>query len=152
MKIAGIDVHKKVLMVVVVDSSAPEVKPARRRFVRPPSELQRLRIWLQEQGVEEAVMESTAPYWRSVWLELEPHMRLHLAQAFSGVHQACDRKLAKDKNLQPWNLAPLNFVSLRSSLHYGSLEGLSSRDERPKKRAPLTAPPSQRDKCASFHG
>jgi hypothetical protein len=30
--------------------------------------------------VEEAVMESTAQYWRSVWLELEPHMRLHLAQ------------------------------------------------------------------------
>jgi len=28
-------------------------------------------------------MESTAQYWRSLWLELEPHMRLHLAQAFS---------------------------------------------------------------------
>ena len=28
-------------------------------------------------------MESTAQYWRSVWLELEPHMCLHLAQAFS---------------------------------------------------------------------
>jgi hypothetical protein len=28
-------------------------------------------------------MESTAQYWRSVWLELEPHIRLHLAQAFS---------------------------------------------------------------------
>jgi transposase len=28
-------------------------------------------------------MESTAQYWRSVWLELEPPMRLHLAQAFS---------------------------------------------------------------------
>jgi len=28
MKIAGIDVHKKVLMVVVVDASAPEEKPA----------------------------------------------------------------------------------------------------------------------------
>ena len=28
-------------------------------------------------------MESTAQYWRSVWLELEPCMRLHLAQAFS---------------------------------------------------------------------
>jgi hypothetical protein len=27
-------------------------------------------------------MESTAQYCRSVWLELEPHMRLHLAQAF----------------------------------------------------------------------
>ena len=60
MKIAGIDVHKKVLMVVVVDSSAPEEKLARRRFVTLPSELQRFRIWLQEQGVEEAVMESTA--------------------------------------------------------------------------------------------
>jgi len=27
MKIAGIDVHKKVLMVVVMDTSAPEEKP-----------------------------------------------------------------------------------------------------------------------------
>src|SRR5262249_58214357 len=40
-------------------------------------------MWLQEQGVEEAVMESTAQYWRSVWLELEPYLRLHLAQAVS---------------------------------------------------------------------
>jgi transposase len=83
MKIAGIDVHKKVLMVVVVDAMAPEAKPARRRFTTMPSELHRLLSWLREQEVEEAVMESTAQYWRSVWLELEPHMRLHLAQAFS---------------------------------------------------------------------
>src|ERR1700747_2403136 len=83
MKVAGIDVHKKVLMVVVVDARTPEEKPARRRFVTMPSELHRLLTWLREQGVEEAVMESTAQYWRSVWLELEPHMRLHLAQAFS---------------------------------------------------------------------
>ena len=83
MKMAGIDVHKKVLMVVVVDTSTPEEKPARRRFVTMPSELHRLLTWLREQEVEEAVMESTAQYWRSVWLELEPHMRLHLAQAFS---------------------------------------------------------------------
>src|ERR1035437_9278546 len=82
-KIAGIDVHKKVLMVVVVDAHAPESKPERRRFSTMPSELRRLSIWLKEVGVEEAVMESTAQYWRSVWLELEPHMRLHLAQAFS---------------------------------------------------------------------
>lgn len=83
MRIAGIDVHKKVLMVVVVDARAPEAKPARRRFATMPSELHRLLIWLREQEVEEAVMESTAQYWRSVWLELEPHMRLYLAQAFS---------------------------------------------------------------------
>jgi len=82
-KIAGIDVHKKVLMVVVIDATTPEEKPERRRFATMPSDLHRLSTWLREQGVEEAVMESTAQYWRSVWLELEPHMRLHLAQAFS---------------------------------------------------------------------
>ena len=82
-KIAGIDVHKKVLMVVVLDAGTPEEKPERRRFATMPSDLQRLSTWLREQGVEEAVMESTAQYWRSVWLELEPYMRLPLAQAFS---------------------------------------------------------------------
>jgi len=82
-KIAGIDVHKKVLMVVVIDASTPEEKPDRRRFATMPSDLQRLSTWLRAQGVEEAVMESTAQYWRSVWLELEPYMRLQLAQAYS---------------------------------------------------------------------
>src|SRR5271157_1896896 len=82
-KIAGIDVHKKVLMVVVIDAGRPEEKPERRRFGTMASELRRLSSWLREQGVEEAVMESTAQYWRSVWLELEPYMRLQLAQAFS---------------------------------------------------------------------
>ena len=57
MKMAGIDVHKKVLMVVVVDASMPEERPARRRFVTMPSELHPLLTWLREQGVEEAVME-----------------------------------------------------------------------------------------------
>jgi transposase len=82
-KIAGIHVHKKVLMVAVVDAIMPEGKLERRRFATMPSDLRRLSTWLREQGVEEAVMESTTQYWRSVWLELEPYMRLQLAQAFS---------------------------------------------------------------------
>jgi transposase len=82
-KIAGIHVHKKVLMVAVGDASTPEGKLERRRFATMPSDLRRLSTWLREQGVEEAVMESTTQYWRSVWLELEPYMRLQLAQAFS---------------------------------------------------------------------
>ena len=82
-KIAGIDVHKRVLMVVVIDASTPEEKPERRRFTTMPSDLHRLSIWLREQRVEEAVMESTAQYWRTVWLELEPYLGLQLAQAFS---------------------------------------------------------------------
>ena len=82
-KIAGIDVHKKVLMVVVMDAHAPADEPERRRFATMPSDLRRFATWLREREVKEAVMESTAQYWRSVWLELEPYMRLQLAQAFS---------------------------------------------------------------------
>jgi len=41
-KIAGIDVHKKVLMVVVMDASTPESKPERRRFATMPSDLGRV--------------------------------------------------------------------------------------------------------------
>lgn len=82
-KLAGIDVHKKVVMVVVIDPHNREEKPERRRFLTMPGDLRLLANWLRERGVKEAVMESTAQYWRSVWLELEPHMRLHLAQAYS---------------------------------------------------------------------
>ena len=48
MQVAGIDVHKKVLMVVVMDAVMPEEKPVRRRFVTMPSELHRLLTWLRE--------------------------------------------------------------------------------------------------------
>src|ERR1700757_1713975 len=83
MKMAGIDVHKKVLMVVVIETTSPEEKPERLRFTTLPRDLSRLSSWLRAQDVQEAVMESTAQYWRTVWLELEPHMLLHLAHAFS---------------------------------------------------------------------
>jgi len=82
-KIAGIDVHKKVLMVVILDAEAMEAPVARRRFGTLASDLQMLAGWLQEQGVEEAVMESTAQYWKPVWYELEDLMTCHVAQAFS---------------------------------------------------------------------
>ena len=50
-KIAGIDVHKKVLMVVVLDGAAPGEKPERRRFSTMPTELRHLATWLRERGV-----------------------------------------------------------------------------------------------------
>jgi transposase len=82
-RVAGIDVHKKVLMVVVIDSQDTDWVVKRKRFGSLASELRWLSQWLREQGVEEAVMESTAQYWRPVWYELERDMQLHLAQAFS---------------------------------------------------------------------
>jgi transposase len=86
-KVASIDIHKKVLMVVVGSregaASGPQCELERRRFGTTTSQLRGLSAWLRERGVKEAVMESTAEYWKPVWWELEPYMRLHLAQAFS---------------------------------------------------------------------
>ena len=66
-KIAGIDIHKRVLMVVVA-SVADEVADATgaamefecRRFGTGASERQHLVAWLQQHQVREVVMESTA--------------------------------------------------------------------------------------------
>jgi transposase len=89
--IAAIDIHKSVLMVVVA-TAGDEVKDATgealefqcRRFGAGSSERQHLLSWLQEGGVREVVMESTAQYWKPVWLDLESHIgKLHLAQAQS---------------------------------------------------------------------
>ena len=81
--VAAIDVHKKLLVVVVADAAEPDVTLQARRFGTGAAELCRLAHWLGEFGVVEAVMESTAQYWKPLWMELEPHMRLHLAQAQS---------------------------------------------------------------------
>ena len=83
-KVAGIDVHKKVLMVVVTDAAAEELTFESRRFGTAASEREHLVAWMQDRGVQEIVMESTAQYWKPIWLDLEPHFRqLHLAQAHS---------------------------------------------------------------------
>jgi len=84
-RVAGIDVHKKVLMVVVVtvEASTQQWEQQRQRFGTTTNELRRLAAWLRQLGVEEAVMESTAQYWKPVWYELEPYIGLQLAQAFS---------------------------------------------------------------------
>jgi transposase len=90
-KVAGIDIHKKVLMVVVASMADEVMDPAGeaiefecRRFGTGASERNHLVSWLQQQCVIEVVMESTAQYWKPVWLDLEPHFaKLHLAQAHS---------------------------------------------------------------------
>lgn len=90
--VAGIDIHKKVLMVVVatVSESAgdhqreQQIEYQGRRFGSGAREREHLVAWLRERAVEQVVMESTAQYWKPLWLDLEPHFgRLHLAQAYS---------------------------------------------------------------------
>lgn len=98
-RIAGIDVHKKILAVVVAEVEVEgEFEFERQRFGSNPEELRRLSAWLSEQQVEEVVMESTAQYWQPVWGALEGYWKptrqkregagamsgaLHLAQAQS---------------------------------------------------------------------
>jgi transposase len=98
-RIAGIDVHKKMLAVVVSDVEIEqEYQFERRLFSSSPEQLRSLATWLLEQEVEEAVMESTAQYWKPVWEALERYWKpirqkregasrtsgtLHLAQAQS---------------------------------------------------------------------
>lgn len=81
--VAGIDVHKKMLAVVVANAHDRELQFECRKFGTTVSELRRLVDWLQMQSVQEAAMESTAQYWKPVWIALEGHCRLHLAQAKS---------------------------------------------------------------------
>jgi len=60
-RIAGIDVHKRVLAVVVADVSIEgEYQFERRRIGTRPSELRAMAEWLVAEEVEEVVMESTA--------------------------------------------------------------------------------------------
>src|SRR6201993_1331025 len=98
-RIAGIDVHKKMLAVVVSDVEIDsEYQFERKRFSSNPEQLRSLAAWLLEQAAEEVVMESTAQYWKPVWEALERYWKptcekregarrksgtLHLAQALS---------------------------------------------------------------------
>jgi transposase len=98
-RIAGIDVHKKMLAVVVSDVEVDaEFQFERGMFGSNPEQLRALAAWFVEQEVEEVVMESTAQYWKPVWEALERYWkplcekregakrrsgRLHLAQAES---------------------------------------------------------------------
>ena len=98
-RIAGIDVHKKKLAVVVADVEVEdEYQFERRWYGSNPEHLRLLAEWLIAQHVEEVVMESTAQYWKPPWSALERYWKpscqnregagrmsgtLHLAQALS---------------------------------------------------------------------
>ena len=72
--IAGIDVHKRMLAVVISDLAADgEDAFERRQFGSTPAQRRLLADWLSEHQVDEVVMESTAQYWKPVWAALERH-------------------------------------------------------------------------------
>src|SRR5436309_10400875 len=75
-RISGIDVHKKVLAVVVSDVEVDgEFRFERRMIGSNPEQLRSLAAWLVEKEAEEVVMESTAQYWKPVWEALEKYWK-----------------------------------------------------------------------------
>jgi hypothetical protein len=68
---AGIDVPKRMLAVVVANARDRERQFEGRRFGSTISERQKLSTGLQERAVQEVGMESTAQYWKPVWFEQE---------------------------------------------------------------------------------
>jgi transposase len=75
-RIAAVDVHKKMLAVVVAEVEVEgEYEFRRRKFGASPDQLRLLAQWLVEQEVEEVVMESTAQYWKPVWGALERYWK-----------------------------------------------------------------------------
>jgi transposase len=75
---AGIDVHKKMLAVVIRREQEEQTSYQERKFGTTRREIEHLLAYLQHEKVTEAAMESTAQYWRPVWYGLEAHLRLHL--------------------------------------------------------------------------
>ena len=107
-RVAGIDIHKRMLAVVIADVSVEGPFRFERRLIGTTLDhLQTLVAWLLDREVDEVVMESTAQSWRPVWDVLErdwqPVRRsrvearptagaLHLAQAQSNAGGVDERK------------------------------------------------------------
>jgi len=141
--VAGIDVHKKMLAVVIRRQSGEYEK---RKFGATGAEIQHLKAWLQAHSVSEVVMESTAQYWRPVWYGLEGHFRLHLTHPlktraprgrksdFRDAQRLADRWSAGDLEesyipgceQRSWRWLTRTRVQLKKKLSviYGHVEGL----------------------------
>jgi transposase len=78
--VAGIDVHKAMLAVVVARPEQNETEYLSRKFGAGRWQLKELIDWLLELRVQRVAMESTAQYWKPIWYALEPYFHLILAQ------------------------------------------------------------------------
>jgi transposase len=78
--VAGIDVHKAMLAVVVARPGQDETEYVSRKFGAGRWQVKELIDRLPELGIGRVAMESTAQYWKPVWYALEPFFQRILAQ------------------------------------------------------------------------
>ncbi|MGI8741903.1 MAG: hypothetical protein ACR2NN_04915 [Bryobacteraceae bacterium] len=61
--VAGIDVHKKMLAVVIRRQSGEDIEYRKRKFGTSRIEIEHLSAWLQSEGVAEVVMRLRTQAW-----------------------------------------------------------------------------------------
>lgn len=77
-KVCGIDIHKKFLIATILDR---EGTSETRRISQNPESLFELRAWIQSENCESVAFESTADYWRTLYLVLENYVPVTVANA-----------------------------------------------------------------------
>ena len=83
-RVAGLDVHKKVVVACVRTPGDGRSRRAEtREFDTYVGDLERLRDWLVAEGVTHVAMEATGIFWRPVWFVLEEAagIELHLVNS-----------------------------------------------------------------------
>ncbi|WP_292420397.1 transposase [Methanoregula sp.] len=82
-KVCGIDVHKTFLVATILDR---EGNVETRRIRQDQESLIALREWIQTERCESVAFESTADYWRSLYLVLEDRVPVTVANAYHIKH------------------------------------------------------------------
>src|SRR5262249_51497556 len=87
-KSAGLDVHKKTVVVAVITRHDPKDSPIfqTQTFGTMTRDLLELGDWLQERGITHVVMESTGEYWKPVYNLLEDQFTLVVVNAHHVKH------------------------------------------------------------------
>lgn len=87
-RVAGIDVHRMLLVVtVLLELEDGQIKREQRQFGGFQRDIRALVEWLAQLGVERVILESTGIYWRSVYSHLERRgLSVWLVNAYAVKH------------------------------------------------------------------
>jgi hypothetical protein len=96
--VAGIDVHKTMLAVVVARPGQNETEYVSAKFGAGQWQLKELTDWLRKLGVGRVAMESTAQYWKPVWYALESSFQLVLLSPVLRLRREGVRQTLRTRN------------------------------------------------------